>query len=616
MDWTSPLTPERLARGAMRLGFPMFGVDGTLTYIESRPAEGGRAVVVEVLADGRTRDRLPAPHGARSKVHEYGGASHLTLADGTLCFVQASDQQLWLLPPRGEARPLTCAPGTRFGEPVWDAARGRLLAIQERHDVSPVENRIVAVDPTTGAIDVLVAGRDFLTFPAPSPDGRELAFVAWDHPNMPWDAAEVWCADLAPDGRPASARHIAGDRHASAGQPTWGPDGALYFVAERDGAWKLHQRTPAGVRCVSDLPGEIGGAPWLIGTRAFAFTTPGHVVASVFTGGLTTQHLIAVSDGSTHPIAAEPAVAQLCADAERAILVTGWAGGGSQLLACDVRTGQITAVREVYEGLIDPADTSQPESVWFDSDGVQVHAFFYAPRNSSVAVDSRLPPLIVIAHGGPTGCAVPTLNPTIQFFTTRGFAVLDVNYRGSTGFGRPYRDALRAEWGVIDVADVVRAARAMADAGRVDARRMVIRGGSAGGFTVLQALSEHDVFAAGSCHYGVSDLAALVHDTHKFESHYDRFLIGEGPEAAARILSRSPIHHAERIRVPVIFFQGADDAVVPADQTSRMYEDLRRRGVPAELHVYDGEGHGFRSAVVIEDVLRRELAFLQRTLGP
>jgi dipeptidyl aminopeptidase/acylaminoacyl peptidase len=616
--WPSPLSPDALAGGTVRIGFPMFGEDGSLTYLEQRSAEGGRVVVVAVR-DGALEDLLPAPFSARTKVHEYGGASHLILPDGRLLFVNAADQQLWLVPPGGAPEPLTRDTG-RFGAPVWDAARRRIVAVTERHADGRVDNGIAAIDLDSGVVTPLLSGRDFYADPAPSQDGRELAFLAWDLPDMPWDAAAVYVATLDDAGSPVEVHHLAGSDQASAQQPTWSPDGTLFFGFERDGYWNLHARTPTGVRCVAPMRAELGGALWLIGTRCFAFVSDDEVVATAFSQGRSSLISIRVSDGIIRTITEElPHVAQLAARGAEIACVSGWAGSGSALIRVDAGSGRLTPIRDVYDGWLSPEDTALAEPVTFPTGptGDEVaHGFFYAPENALATVThGELPPLIVLIHGGPTGACVPTFSPTVQFFTTRGYAVLDVNYRGSTGFGRPFRDRLRGGWGVLDVEDAVAGARAMADAGRVDGRRMIIRGGSAGGFTVLQAMVDHDVFAIGSCHYGVSDIEALTHETHKFESRYDRALIGPYPERRDLFIARSPIHHVDRIQRPVVFFQGLEDPVVPPNQTERMADMLRERGIDVEYHGYAGEGHGFRRADTIRAVLGAELAFFDRVFA-
>jgi dipeptidyl aminopeptidase/acylaminoacyl peptidase len=564
-----------------------------------------------VNADGTSTDLLPPPWSARSRVHEYGGRSHLALP-GALLFVSQADQQLWIKPQDGEPRALTSAPELRFAEPIADPSRGRIIAVAEHHRDGAVENTLVAIALDGGAVQVLASGRDFYAAPALSPDGRELAFIAWDHPHMPWDAAQLCVLPLAPA---APVRVLAGDASRSAFQPIWSARGDLYFALERDGYWNLHRRLGQEIEWVAPLEAELGAPLWQLGTRLFGFAPDGSVVGACVERGLTRIVRIDVEHGQIETLSRElPQVTQLELDGGGSAVAL---VGSSRLVPIDLRTGAQTTLRDVYAGWLERGDTSEPESISFPTSVDETaHGFFYPPQNQRHAAPSgTLPPLIVIVHGGPTANTAPVFSPSIQYWTTRGFAVLDVNYRGSTGYGRAYRDRLRGEWGVLDVEDCVAGARFLAESGRVDGGQLLIRGGSAGGFTVLRALADHDLFAAGSCHYGVSDLETLARDTHKFESHYPTFLIGPYPEARDKFIERSAIHEVGKIKRPVIFFQGLDDRVVPPDQTERMALTLREHGITTEYHAYPGEQHGFRQAATIRHVLETELAFFQRIIG-
>jgi dipeptidyl aminopeptidase/acylaminoacyl peptidase len=615
--WESPLGADMLARGNVRIGFPAIEPDGALTYAELRSAEAGRTTVVRLLPDGTQQDLLPAPFSARSRVHEYGGRSHLVLSEGLL-FVNQSDQQLWLKPDLGDPRQLTNVATLRFAEPILDRTRARILAIAEDHTAPDrVDNRLVAISLQDGAVRTLASGRTFYAAPALAPDGASIAFLAWDHPHMPWDAAQVCVAQIDEAGELETIRVIAGDASHSAFQPTWSPDGILYFSLEREGAWNLHRFVHDRVEPVTREPlaAELGAPLWQLGTHVFGFESARSAIGVCIERGVARIVRIELEDGRVSTLCPQlPQVAHLAVGDGIVICAL---GSGSELVRIDLASGALHRLRDVYAGWLGPLDTAEAESVCYPtSEGDLAYGFFYAPRNRGFAAPSgERPPLLVFVHGGPTASTAAIFSPQIQFWTTRGFAVLDVNYRGSTGYGRAYRDRLRGQWGVLDVADCVAGARYLAERGNVDPRRLLIRGGSAGGYTVLQALAEHDAFAAGACHYGISDLEALVRDTHKFESHYDRFLVGPYPERRDLFIARSPIHHVTRIQKPVIFFQGLDDRVVPADQTERMAQTLREHGIPTEYHAYAGEQHGFRKAETIQHVLETELAFFRRVTG-
>lgn len=614
--WTSSLTPELLASGLVRYGFTSLGADGALYWTESRPAEQGRSVIVRRSPDGTTSDLLPAPHSARTRVHEYGGRS-MVLGDEQLWFVQQSDQQLYALSAAGEVSQLTAASDTRFAEPIYERKRQRLIAVAERHAADgSVSNFLAAIDLRTGQVTTLISGRAFYASPALAPDGSALAYLAWDHPNMPWDAADLNLLPLDAQGEPTESRHIAGGSDASALQPTWSPGGQLYFTLEDQGLWALHRLREGAIEKVTELTGELGAPLWQLGTELWGFADADTILGVTVERGASRIVEISVATGRSRVLSdALPYVGQLIAAPDAAFITLGWTGSGSEIVR--VSAAGNTSIRCAHEGLLADEDSASAQAISFEtSHGEQAHGFFYAPKNHAYrAPEGARPPLVVLVHGGPTAGAAATFNATVQYFTTRGYAVFDVNYRGSSGYGRAYRDRLRGEWGVLDVDDCVAGARYLAQSGRVDAQRMIIRGGSAGGYTVLQALANHDVFAAGSCHYGISDLEALTRDTHKFESHYDRYLIGPYPERRDLFIARSPIHYVERITKPVIFFQGDDDRVVPADQTQRMALTLRERGIETEYHAYAGEQHGFRKADTIQHVLRSEQVFLRRVLS-
>ncbi|NUO51084.1 MAG: S9 family peptidase [Polyangiaceae bacterium] len=579
--WDSPITPEQMARGGARLAFPDVLEGGEHSWIEGRPSEGGRYVPV------RTGQRdVPAPFSARTRVYEYGGRAHLVIGDVTY-FVDGPSGKLvkW---SRNEATTIGEASGYRLADLTHDVARDRLIAVgeQAREGKEP-ENGLVSVSLVDGVVRWIAQGHDFYASPAISPDGKQLAYLAWDHPYMAWDAATLYLADIAEDGSLSNPRAICGGPEGSAFQPTWSPSGDLFCGLEVGERWSLHRIQKGRAELVADAGVEIGAPLWNLGTRLFGFIDAHTVIGTGLWDGSSRVVRIDVGSGAVETLTTELRhIGELACRGDKALFLCGWAGGGTRLVEMDLGTRSLRVVRNALEGAIDPADISTPEAISYPtSGGATAHANFYPPKSSRFTGPANArPPVVVVVHGGPTGCANNDLVLSIQFFTTRGFAVLDVNYRGSTGFGRSYREALRGRWGELDVDDCVAGVRFLAEHDRIDPTRAIIRGGSAGGYTVLQALTDHDVFRAAACHYGVSDPASLSHDTHKFEKHYDAFLFGSGEARKRAFETRTPIRKVDRIRAPVIFFQGLEDpAVVPA-QTEGIYLEVRARGIDTEYH--------------------------------
>jgi dipeptidyl aminopeptidase/acylaminoacyl peptidase len=620
-SWPSPITPDRLASASLRLGACAFGADGSVYFTEGRPAEKGRGVLVRRRPDGALEDVTPAPHNVRSRVHEYGGVAYAVATDGAVVFVDDRDQRLWLLPPGGAARPIEgTPPGLRFADLQLDERRGRVLCVAEHHDPGRREprNLLVAVGLADGRVTSLAEDHDFFAAPCLSPAGDRLAYLAWDHPHMPWDAATLYERPLDEDGRPGGARRVAGSPEASAFQPGYAADGTLLFVWEPEGFWNLHEDAPGGVRCVARMPAELGVPLWGLGTRTWGLLDDGSVVAACVRQGQTTLVRI---DRGTGAVTTLPcpvsAVGHLAARGQAVALVAGFADRPGGVCLLPTPDGAPDLLRASSALGLEPGFVSVAEPVSFPTtDGDVAHGFFYPPRHPGfLPPEGERPPLLVLAHGGPTGATSPALSLAVQFWTTRGFAVLDVNYRGSSGYGRAYRDRLRGAWGVRDVDDCVAGARHLGVAGRVDDRRLAIRGSSAGGFTVLAALTFRDVFTAGASLYGVADLEALARDTHKFEAHYTDALVGPYPAARDLYQARSPVHAVDRLSCPVIFFQGLEDKIVPPSQAEAMVEALRRKGLTAEYLAFEGEQHGFRRAETIRTVYEAELAFYGRVFG-
>lgn len=629
-SWPTPITSELVVRAANLPGGVQVDGEGEATEVwwsESRPEEGGRTAICRMRADGTRSEVLPAPWNARSGVHEYGGGAWW-VRDGVLWFVDWPTQRIHRLVPGGEPEPLTPEPA-----PDVDAPRGLryadgdvspdgrwLLCVRERHpagggpdDVVNEVVRLAAHEPSEP--EVVVSGPDFVADPRWRPDGGAWCWLEWDHPGMPWDATRL----VVDEGGERTV--VAGaDRRESIVQPTWGPDGALWFCSDRTGFWSLHRWSPgSGVELVVDLREDVGQPQWVFGQSSFALLPGGRVALVHRSGGL--DHLsVLEADGSVTPV---DAVAtsfdgiRAVLGLEAVVVVAASPTSEPHVLVLDLASGATGVVAPPRDLGVDPAWWSQPESISFPTaGGATAHALYYPPANPDcVGPDGELPPLLVLIHGGPTSAARPMLKVSTQYWTSRGFAVVDVNYRGSSGYGRAYRDLLQGQWGIADVEDCVAVARHLAEQGLVDPARCCIRGGSAGGFTTLAALAFHDVFAAGASHYGVADLGVLAQETHKFESRYLDGLVGPWPEAREVYDARSPIHHLDGIDVPLAVFQGLDDAVVPPNQAEMIVDGLRARGVPVTYVPFEGEGHGFRQAANIRAALDGELQFYAQVLG-
>lgn len=616
--WKSPITADSITGGS--IGFTQVALDGEdVWWAEARPSEGGRIAIMRRTGDGTIAEGVGAEFSARSRVHEYGGGA-FAVRDGVVWFCNDSDQRVWMAEPGAKPRPLTPENNTRYADFSVDTARRRLVCVAEDHDrAGEPENLLVAISFDGGAAP-FHRGHDFYAAPRLSPDGAQIAWICWNHPNMPWDGTELWLAELGADGAPQNPRRIAGGPDESIFQPEWSPDGVLHFVSDRTGWWNLYRW--AGNLAVETYPpnniSETGRPLWQFGMTTYGFVDENTIaVMEVVEGQWHLTRLDKVS-GSRRPFDL-PFVDfdNLCvAHGHVAFAGTGHAEPAAVVLLDPFGLGH-EIVRQSADLEIDPGYISRGECIGFPTaDGSMAFAFRYMPANRDFqAPDGELPPLIVKIHGGPTSQARLGLNLKIQYWTSRGFAVLDVNYRGSTGFGTEYRRKLDGQWGVADVEDCVAVARRHGNGGFVDNDRMAISGGSAGGYTVLAALTAHDVFKAGASHYGVGDLMALADDTHKFESRYLDRLVGPLPEAEAVWRDRSPINHTDRLDCPVIFFQGLEDKVVPPNQAEAMVAALRAKGIPVAYVPFEGEGHGFRKAENIKRALEGELYFYGRVFG-
>jgi dipeptidyl aminopeptidase/acylaminoacyl peptidase len=619
-SWGSPISSELIVRGMV--GLSGVAVDGEDVYwLEGRPNEGGRNVVVLRTPDGSTEDVTPRPFNARSRVHEYGGGS-FAVRGGEVYFSNFADQRIYRRSPGGEPLPLTPETGRRYADMVVDKDRRRLIAVREDHGVAGREpvNEIAAVDLESGDEQVLVSGDDFYSSPRLSPDGGRLAWLAWNHPNMPWDGTRLMVCDLDALGAPENVEQVAGGQNESIFQPEWSPEGTLHFVSDRTGWWNLYRRRGGRIEALCEKEAEFGLPQWAFGMSTYAFVSPERIACTYGERGTSHLALLDTESGGLERIETPySGISSVRAEGMTGEVV--FRGSSSADTACivrlDVSTGHHEVLRRAGDLGIDPGFLSVPEPVEFPTEnGQTAYGFFYSPNNKDyVAPEGDLPPLLVMSHGGPTGATSTALDPEVQYWTSRGIAVLDVNYGGSTGYGREYRRRLDGAWGVVDVEDCENGALYMAGRGLVDGGRLMITGGSAGGYTTLCALAFTDTFAAGASHFGVSDVEALAKETHKFESRYLDRLIGPYPERSELYRERSPIHYTGRLSCPVIFFQGLEDEVVPKEQAETMFAALREKGLPVSYVPFEGEQHGFRRAENIRRALDGELYFYSRVFG-
>lgn len=611
-SWRSPLDADRLTSGSVRLGWPAIDHD-TLYWVEGRPDQGGRTSLWAQAPDGSRRELTPE-HYVRSTVHEYGGRAY-AVSRGTVVFSDFPSNRVLRIQGDDDPVVLVDDPAHRYAGFTIDHERGLVLAVREDHTEAVVAEHgeavsaLVALRLADGAETVLVEGADFHDAPALGPGGR-IAWTEWDHPNMPWDTTRVRAGRLevtAGGPRVVDVVAVCDEPGVAAGRPQWFPDGDLCYVSDASGFWNLVAWDGAASTPLHRLDADVVGPAWVVGDTGYAVLDDVSIVCAPYDEGV--QRLGILAHTELAPIAnAANTVHAIAAQDHRVFCHLGFPDHPDSLAVHDLATGAWRGVRESAEPL-DPAYVSTAEAITFGEPGA--YAWFYPPRNPEFrAPEGELPPLRVLSHGGPTSHASPELDLAVQFWTTRGYAVVDVNYRGSTGHGRAYREALKGAWGIADVQDCVAAARYLADRGLADPQRTMIEGGSAGGYTTLRALTSSDAFAAGVSYYGVADLAALARDTHKFESRYLDPLVA-GPDGRPQYAERSPIHHLDGLRTPMLVLQGTDDRVVPPNQAEQLADAVRAKGLPVALIMFEGEAHGFRRA----DSVRRSLAATQSFLG-
>jgi dipeptidyl aminopeptidase/acylaminoacyl peptidase len=641
-SWSSPITADLIVAGSVGLGG--VALDGTDIYwLESRPSEAGRSVLVRQTGPDNTGatgqlDVVPAGFSVRSRVHEYGGGA-FTIDAGVIYASRDDDQRLYAIAPAQLPKPLTPEMPLRYADGVIDRQRSRWIGICEDHRQSGEPVNTICFIPLDGSLadsspetlsatlsaSILVSGDDFYAAPRLSPDGQWLAWFSWNHPHMPWDVTTLWVAPIEANGAIGPKRAVAGGQAESVIEPVWSPSGLLYFVSDRSDWWNLYCCDPADSetepKAICPMAAEFGLPHWVFSTPTYGFVTGSNgteILCAYSQSGIWSLGRIDGSGTLSTVPSPYSEIGDLVIEGDRALFIGGSAALPTAIVEWTWAAGvdRFKPLKVASDNPVDRGYLSTPEPIAFSSGSGQAYGIYYPPTNCDCQAPSgEKPPLLVKSHGGPTAAARSSLNLTIQYWTSRGIAVLDVNYSGSTGYGRAYRDRLQGNWGITDVEDCINGAKYLVDRGDVDGDRLTIDGGSAGGYTTLCALTFHRVFKAGASRYGVSDLRALAQDTHKFEARYLDSLVGPYPAEADRYRERSPIHHVDRLACPVIFFQGLEDKVVPPNQTEAMVEALRAKGLPVAYVAFPGEQHGFRQAQNIKRALDGELSFYSQIFG-
>jgi dipeptidyl aminopeptidase/acylaminoacyl peptidase len=603
--WRSPITSELIVAGTIGLGG--IAIDSEDIYwLEGRPSEGGRNVLVRKASHGEIKDITPPPFNVRSRVHEYGGGSFL-IVDRTIYFCNFADLRIYKQELDEEPQALTEESKRRYADLILDRDRNRLICVCEDHSKpdSEPENYLVGIDLDSGAVGVLVSGDDFYSSPRLSPDRSQLTFISWNHPDMPWDNTKLWLAQINSDGSLDDTKCIAGGSNESVCEPKWSPEGRLYFSSDRTGWWNLYRRNLNGkIEPVCEMDAEFAYPHWVFGLSNYDFASESQIICSYTQNGR--WHLAKLDLEKKHLENFNLPYTDISSVRVRDNRLVCIAGSSTE------PTAAIASNLEIDLGYL-----SQPEAIAFPTEnGLIAYAWYYPPKNKDYsAPEGELPPLLVKSHGGPTAAASTGFNLRVQYWTSRGFGYLDVNYGGSTGYGRAYRQRLENNWGIVDVDDCINAAKYLVERGKADGKRLAISGGSAGGYTTLAALAFRDTFKAGASYYGVSDLEALVRDTHKFEARYLDRLVGAYPAEKAIYEQRSPIHFTDRLACPIVFFQGLEDKVVPPNQAETMVKAIEKKGLPVAYVPFAEEQHGFRRAENIKRALDGEFYFYSRVFG-
>lgn len=588
--WESPFSVEILTRKSKIISEPKIN-NGDIYWLESRPEENGRTTIV-------SGDDLTPKYSVRSRVYEYGGGAY-DIFNSKIIFVNDSDQCIY------SDKRIT-EPGIRFSS-LLITGRG-IIAVAESHDNSQVDNYIALINPETGEVSKIISGNDFYSSPVINSDETKIAWISWNHPNMPWDSSELWVADIK-ENRISNPKMVAGGNNISVSEPKWHRNGRLYYVSDHTGWWNFYYWDGDNSNTICKFSADFSTPAWIQGISNWDFIGNNILCAYNKDG---TKHLgvIDVGVGQLTPINIHATdINYIRAENSKAVMVLSYTNKPDELITLDLVDLSKTVIAVAQQNDISTDYISIPESINFEStDKRIINAWYYPPKNRDY-VSEKLPPLIVKAHGGPTADAKPVYDPRIQFWTSRGFAVVDVNYAGSTGFGRRYRDSLKGKFGIYDWQDCESVAKYLIERRKADPEKIVIRGGSSGGYTCLCALTFSNIFVAGASYYGISDLEVLAKDTHKFEKYYLDTLIAEYPKYRSEYIKRSPIHNIDQLSTPIIFFQGEDDKVVPPSQSEMLHQALKKKNIPTELVIYPKEAHGFRQAHTIQDSLNKELSF-------
>lgn len=607
--WPSSLSAEKVASAAPKINHIQC-CNHLVTWVESRPNEGGRNVIIGRSKNGLIKDLIPAPYSHYSRVHEYGGMAY-ALSENSIYFVNASDQRIYQQ-QFGTSTPVAITEsGPRFADLIIDSVNHRLIAVCEQHDeTTEPENYLVGISLAAGNMQItpLARGADFYAYPRISPDGKSLCWIEWNHPNMPWDSTQLWQADIHNHCLEDKRLIAGGDGLEAIFQPQWSPDNRLYYVSDRNNWWNIYS---ADHGVIVDMPAEFATPLWQFGMSTYDFIDANTIGCLWTQQGVWYCGFVDITKGTLQPVASTyKSMQAACCDSGGLYMVAGAPDIADQVVNVSQK-GMVEVIYSPSNLNIATEDLAKPESISFPTaNNTSVQAFFYPPTNSQYrGEDNQLPPVIAICHGGPTGATDCSLNLKIQYWTSRGFAVVDINYRGSTGFGRYYRDALNGAWGLADIEDTQYAIKFLTTQQKVDPQRCIIRGSSAGGYTVLSALTFTDTFKAGASLYGIGNLETLASDTHKFESRYLDKLVGPYPEQKAIYQQRSPINHIDQLNCPVIFLQGLEDKVVPPNQAELMVNSLKKKGIPVVYVKFPDEGHGFRKAENIIRAMQAELDF-------
>jgi dipeptidyl aminopeptidase/acylaminoacyl peptidase len=617
-SWPSEITGEKLVQSSLRLGQIQVS-GGQVFWTEGRPEEKGRTALMSWRKGDDIRELSPSDGDIRTRTHEYGGGAFLASSQRHFVILN-KDQQIHELMDGKIVKQITHDPDCRYADLCLDLERNRIYAIEEDHsDPHHVKNAIVAIAlDGSGSSVRLVQGHDFFSNPRLSPDGSRLAFLQWDHPNMPWDGTELCLAEMTPAGDIGRIEKIAGGPEESIFQPEWDPSAVLYFVSDRSGWWNLYAHSHGSDRCLWELEAEFGLPQWVFGMSTYTVLAPGRIAVTHRSEGRSTLSILDVGSGAHQEILTPyPVLDQLRGEGDLLAFVGSAVDKPAEIVCLDLATETHHILRPSGKHELAPTLISTAQPIQFEvREGESCFAWYYPPTSDRFdGPGSEAPPLIVLSHGGPTSFSSNAFSLAIQYWTSRGFAIADVNYSGSTGYGRAYRQRLNGTWGIRDVEDCCAAAAYLVSQHLADPQRLIIKGGSAGGYTTLAALTFKDVFNAGASYYGVGDLEMLAKDTHKFESRYLDKLVGEYPAEAERYRARSPIHHTQDLNCPVIFLQGLDDPVVPPNQAETMVNALKEKGIPVAYVPFEGESHGFRQARTIIKAIESEYAFYCRIFG-